>query len=155
MSFPAHWPAVGIWIVLLLLIGYMSLRYLSRGETTLLDALTGSLPDVDDKPPGVLMLFGLIFGSAGIFVWMSDLQHPTKGSPTTPLEQFVFGAIFFFLGSGLFLMGATAGLIRLVLRRQLAEIDDQIAMRPDSADLHLQRAAMLTGRGRTWKRSTR
>lgn len=137
-----EWAAGAVWVVAASVVAWAIRRYLHEHDTTAFEALTASRPDVADKPLW-LVLAGAVFAGASVLIWLTDMQHPENGDPMSPVGQFVFGAVFFGLGSGLFVMGATAGLIRWGLRRELNDLDRRIAMRPDSAALQLELAAKL------------
>jgi tetratricopeptide (TPR) repeat protein len=139
--------AVVGWGITLGWIVWVMLRQGYQEEENVWAALTATRPDVGDKPPLVFMLFGAVFAAGGVAVWLTDMQHPEQGPPTSPVLQRVFGAVFFGTGGGLFVMGATAGLIRRGLRREMANLQQRIAMRPDSAALQLELAAMLADQG--------
>jgi tetratricopeptide (TPR) repeat protein len=139
--------AVVVWGITLGWGTWLVLRHLRGQEQTVGEALTATRPDVNDKPVPVLLLVGAAFAGGGVAIWLTDMQHPERGSPTPPFVQFFFGAIFCGAGGGLFVMGATAGLIRWGLRRELADLEQRIVMRPDSAPLYLELAAMLADRG--------
>jgi tetratricopeptide (TPR) repeat protein len=136
-----QWAAAAVWAVAAAAVVWSIRRYLHERDTTAFEALTASRPDVADKPLW-LMLVGALFAGSGIFAWSSTVQTP-KGEPVPFIEKFVFGAVFFGLGSGVLVMGASAALIRWSLRRELADLERRIAMRPDSAALQLELAAKL------------
>jgi tetratricopeptide (TPR) repeat protein len=146
--FAGVWGGAAIWSATYLAMAWSQINYLHRHGQTIMEALTAGRPDVEDKPLW-LVLFGLVFAAAGTFVWLTDMQRPQKGPPTPPVEQFVFGAMFFFAGCGAAGIGVFAALIRRGMRLELAEIDDRIAMRPDSAELYEERAALLMSRDET------
>jgi tetratricopeptide (TPR) repeat protein len=149
LHFAGPWAALAAWIATYLLCAWSISRNLRRFEQRLMEALCAPVADLSGQPTFPLMLIGLVFVAGGIAVWMSDAQHPKKGEPMPPTAQIAFGAIFVGTGSGIFGIGATAGLIRLAFRRQLAKIDDRIAWQPDCADARLERAALLSANNRS------
>ena len=48
----------------------------------------------------VLVLFGAVFTGASVLIWLTDMQHPDKGDPMSPVGQFIFGAMFFGWAAG-------------------------------------------------------
>ena len=152
-SFAFHvagvWGGAAAWTATYVAVAWSIVKHVHRQGQTIVEALTADRPDAGDKPALGLVLIGLVFAAAGTFVWLTDMQHPTKGLPTPPVEQFVLGAMFFLMGSGVMGLGIFGGLICRQMRLELAEIDDRIAMRPDSAELRQERAALLMDRGKT------
>jgi hypothetical protein len=141
LHFAGLLPAIPLWLVMAGFVVWVVSNHLRAGKGALWEALSAPCDRVDG--PFWLLPFGLVFAGAGIFIWMSDLQHPTKGEPPSPAEQFIFGMVFFGAGSGAFGIGAASVAMRMNLSRKRAEIERHIAMRPDSAEAQLEMATLL------------